>query len=109
MSTQDDRDSDELMFSRTGFGTPVGKLEDRFVSYCDIDTGLAFRRKCSDAGQTPSEAIRDFKYLAVHGMTYVEYCLDEMKRKRQAVFGTGLIEAPKADKAMEDLMSEVKK
>lgn len=97
MSTPDSDDDFQLAFSRTGFGTPVGKLDDRFTSYADIDTGLAFRKMCSEAGQTPSEALRDFKYLSVHKMSYSDYCADVLKRKRQAIFGTGVIEDLKAN------------
>lgn len=92
----DDQDS-EIAFSRNGLGTPVGKLEDRFTSYADIETGLAFRRMCSEARQTPSERLRDCAYLDVHGMTYSDYCAHELKRKRQAVFGTGVIEELKPE------------
>jgi hypothetical protein len=92
-TAQDDADnspdSDDIAFSRSGSAGPFGNLEDPMKTHVDLDTGLAFRRMCREAGGDTAKVIRNFIYLKVHGKTYDDVVDHAAKSMRDRFFGTG--------------------
>jgi len=92
MSTQEDSDTsdnEEIAFSRSGSVGPFGNLEDPMKTHVDLDTGLAFRRMCREAGGDTAKVMRNFIYLKVHGKTYDDVVEHAAKSMRDRFFGTG--------------------
>lgn len=99
--TEDSPDDDQIgcdriereLLSRTGTGSPMGTLIDDLKTKVDPDTGAKFRRMVNEVDMDTSGALRDWVYMLVHGKTYTEICMDALKVKRKALFGTGPIGA----------------
>jgi hypothetical protein len=90
MPTDDDFDSlPSVALSRSGVANPTGKLDQPMKTHVDIDTEAAFKRMCSEAGMTTSQAMRDWVFKRVHGKTFSEMQVDAEKVKRDRFFNEG--------------------
>ena len=77
--------------ARTGFVSPLGTLMHELKTKVDIDTELAFRRKCAEAHTDVAGALRDYVCKVVHGKTYEELCFDASQRRRELLLPEGSI------------------
>lgn len=77
------------LFARPALAGPFGPQDEPLKTGVDIDTALAFRRLCNDAGTDVAGALRDWVYSRVHGKTYTDLLAQAAERRRAVLFGEG--------------------
>ena len=78
---------DDVMFSKTGLDSPLGKLGKSFKTDVDFDTGEKFERRCNNAGTTAAAILRDYIFEVEYGKTFADFCHDAAKVRRNTFFG----------------------
>jgi hypothetical protein len=87
-----DYDEDNAL-ARTGIVAPMGTLDECLKTHIDLGTAEKFRRMAREAGTDTSGALRDWIYKVVHGETFTEMQANAAKSSREALFGTGPVQA----------------
>lgn len=75
----DDDDAD-VVLSRTGLTSPLGKLGEKLFVFLDQPSANEVRKRAGDLDQVAGEWLRDLVYREIHGKTLLEL-LAEHRRK----------------------------